>query len=130
MINHKNFKILAISKDEMGKSMKLEIELPDGTITIRWALDNFTYRRIKEITSRNYFDSLSTAYRFELVSYYISCYDSSYRGYIRCIQADRAKRIEFICSENFAGNMEWFRKEIQSIADIQHLAWENNSPAK
>jgi hypothetical protein len=46
-------------------------------------------------------------------------------GNLRCVQRRQAARIEFECSEKFAGNMEWLRNEVRSFKDIKHLLWGN-----
>lgn len=38
-INLPNFRIIEVSKDEKGRYMKLEIQLPDELSIIRWDLD-------------------------------------------------------------------------------------------
>ncbi|MGD6855922.1 hypothetical protein ACQCVO_12670 [Bacillus infantis] len=128
-MNLNNFQILDVSKDHIGRYLKLKVELPDGDSVIRWGLDEFTYRQIKEVVSKKYFDSLAIGYQYEMVSC-VGTYKESlkespgYRGTIRCIQGNRAARIEFPCSSKFAGNMEWFRKEVSGVEDIEHLLWE------
>ncbi|MGD6842520.1 hypothetical protein ACQCVH_08335 [Bacillus infantis] len=129
-MNLNNFQILDVSKDQIGRYLKLKVELPDGDSVIRWGLDEFTYRQMKEIVSKKYFDSLAIGYHYELAPY-VGTYKKNpkeppgYRGAIRCIQGNRAARIEFPCSSKFAGNMEWFRKEVSGVSDLQHLSWEN-----
>lgn len=56
--NHKNLRIIKVSNDRNGHFLKLEIILSDGIAIIRWGLDKITSKRIKEIVSINYFDSL------------------------------------------------------------------------
>lgn len=62
---------------------------------------------------------------------YVSSYQEKpksvplFYGCVRCIQGNRAKRIEFNCSGRFAGNMEWFKKDVQKMDDIKHLIWGN-----
>jgi hypothetical protein len=130
LINLSNFRIVEVSKDKVGLYIKLDVQLPDGDCIIRWELDDFTYKQIKEVVSRKHFDSLAINYLFEIVPY-VSTYQEKpksqpyYKGVIRCIQGNRAARIEFPCSERFAGNMEWFRKEVKKVEDIKHLGWEN-----
>lgn len=129
-INLDNFRIVEVSKDKVGLYIKLDVQLPDGDCIIRWDLDDFTYKQIKEVVSRKHFDSLAINYLYEIVPY-VSTYQEKtksqpyYRGVIRCIQGNRAARIEYPCSERFAGNMEWFRKEVKKVEDIKHLVWEN-----
>lgn len=61
---------------------------------------------------------LAIDYRYEIVPS-ISTYQERaksqpyYRGVIRCIQGNRVTRVKFPCSERFAGNVEWFRKEVK-----------------
>ena len=131
-INLPNFRIMEVSKDEKGRYMKLEIQLPDGLSIIRWDLDQFTYIRIKELVSKKHFDSLATDYTYELLSYAGSHQEKrksipTFVGIIRCLQGNRAIRIEFTCSERFAGNMAWFRNEIQNKDDLKHLIWQESS---
>ncbi|MEO2076581.1 MAG: hypothetical protein ABGX20_14525 [Bacillus sp. (in: firmicutes)] len=129
-INLNNFRIVEVSKDKVGRYIKLDVQLPDGDRIIRWDLDEFTYKQIKEVVSKKHFDSLAIHYLYEIVPY-VSTYQEKpksqpyFRGVIRCIQGNRAARIEFPCSERFAGNMEWFRKEVKKVEDIKHLIWEN-----
>ena len=108
--------------------MKLEIQLPDGPSIIRWILDQFTYMQIKEVVSKKHFDSLAIDYRFELVPYTTSYQEKpenihTFKGIIRCLQGDRSMRIEFICSERFAGNMAWMKNVVRHTDDIKHLIW-------
>lgn len=130
MIGMKNLRILDISKDRLGRYLKLKIELSDGDIVIRWGLDDYTYQKIKKVVSTRYFDSLATDYRYELAPYY-GCVkktqqsSTTYECRVRCIQGERATSISVSCSGKFAGNMEWFNKEVSKKADIQHLEWNN-----
>lgn len=131
-INLPNFRIIEVSKDEKGRYMKLEIQLPDELSIIRWDLDQFTYKRIKELVSKKHFDSLATDYTYELVSNASSKQEKAnsiptFVGIIRCLQGNRSIRIEFTCSERFAGNMAWFRNEIQNKDDLKHLIWQEPS---
>jgi hypothetical protein len=131
-INLPNFRLIEVSKDEKGRYMKLEIQLPDGLSIIRWDLDPFTYARIKELVSKKHFDSLATDYTYELVSNASSYQERpksipTFLGIIRCLQGNRSIRIEFTCSERFAGNMAWFRNEIQNKDDLKHLIWQELS---
>lgn len=127
--NQKNLKIIKVSKDRNGHFMKLEITLSDGIAIIRWGLDEFTSKRIKEIVSRNYFDSLEKEYHYELLPYVGTCVEKpkgerKFIGHVRCVQRRQAARIEFECSEKFAGNMEWLKKEVRTLNDIKHLFWD------
>jgi hypothetical protein len=129
-INLSNFRIIEVSKDKAGRYIKLDIRLPDGDCIVRWDLDEFTYKQIKEIVSKKYFDSLAIDYLYELVPYSLTYQEKPnshpyYRGVIRCVQGDRAARIEFPCSERFAGNMVWFRQEVNKVEDLKYLIWEN-----
>jgi hypothetical protein len=131
-LNLNNFQIIEVSKDQAGRYIKLNIELPDGDCIIRWDLDEFTYEKIKEVVSKKHFDTLAIDYLYEIVPY-VSIYQEKsksqpfYRGAIRCIQGSRAARIEFSCSVRFAGNMEWFRNEVRKVEDIEHLFWSNRA---
>jgi hypothetical protein len=49
--NHKNLRIIKVSNDKNGHFMKLEITLSDGIAIIRWGLDDFTFKKIKEIVA-------------------------------------------------------------------------------
>lgn len=127
MLNLPNFKILQVSRDLKGAYIIIIVELPDGSIQIRWDVDEFTYEEIKGITARNYFDSLAKGYYFELLPY-INTYSDQVRkvafeSHIRCVQGDRAKRIDFMCSERFAGNLEWIRQEVREVEDLKHVEW-------
>jgi len=125
-INFSNFRIMEVSKDAKGRFMKLEIQLPDELCIIRWELDQFSYLQIKEVVSKKHFDSLATDYNYELVPNTNGYQENSiptFNGIIRCIQGNRTMRIEFVCSKRFAGNMAWFRNEVQQIDDIKHLIW-------
>ncbi|WP_417900203.1 hypothetical protein ABN702_08135 [Bacillus haimaensis] len=72
-VNHKNLRIIKVSNDRNGHLMKLEITLFDGIAIIRWGLDEFTAKGIKEIVSRIYFDSLEKEYHYELLPYVGTC---------------------------------------------------------
>jgi hypothetical protein len=129
-INLSNFRVVEVSKDKIGRYLKLEVQLPDGDCLIRWDLDEVTYKQIKEVVSKKHFDSLAKDYRYEIAPYIayhqeIPKSQRYNRGVIRCIQGNRVIKIEFPCSERFAGNMEWFRKEVTKVEDIKHLFWEN-----
>ena len=131
-INLPNFRIMEVSKDAKGTYIKLEIQLPAGLSIIRWDLDQFTYTRIKELVSKKHFDSLATDYTYELLSNASSYQERAksiptFVGMIRCLQGNRSIRIEFTCSERFAGNMAWFQNEIQNKDDIKHLIWQEPS---
>ncbi|MGM0835144.1 MAG: hypothetical protein ACQEV7_03240 [Bacillota bacterium] len=128
--NHKNLRIIKVSNDRNGNFMKLAITLSDGFAIIRWSLDDFTFKRIKEIVFMNYFDKLEKEYHFELVPIVETCVENpkgerKFIGNVRCVQRRQAARIEFECSEKFAGNMEWLKREVRSLKDIKHLFWEN-----
>lgn len=106
------------------------VKLPDGLLTIRWDLDHFTYKQIKEVVTKKYFDSLANDYSYNMRPYISSYQDRAYStpvfyGAVRCIQGKRAKNVEFKCSELFAGNMEWFRNNVHYLKDIDHLKWGN-----
>lgn len=127
MFNLPNYKILRVSKDMLGHYLKVRIELLDEPIQIRWDVDELTYDEIRSITRRNYFDSLAKDFHFELLPYSSSYKDelnnTAYEGMIRCVQGDRAKRIEFICSEQFAGNLEWLRHPERNVKDLELVRW-------
>ncbi|WP_141432193.1 hypothetical protein [Bacillus sp. 03113] len=125
-----NFKIINVSRDSLGRFMKLQLPLVEGEFMIRWALDEFTYLQIKQIFSTKYFDSLAKGYRYELVSFYSHHLEKTdnktiYKGSIRCILPDRSMNIPFVCSPQFAGNMEWLTHVAKNLQDIEHLKWEN-----
>ncbi|WP_230503168.1 hypothetical protein [Sutcliffiella rhizosphaerae] len=109
--------------------MKLKIYLEGTWVTVRWGLDTDSYIKIAKIVKRNYFDSLAKEYYYELVPQ-IGIYKESpikekiFLGCLRCVQQTKAKRIEFECSEHFAGNIEWFKKDVKKLKDVEHLAWE------
>jgi hypothetical protein len=46
-------------------------------------------------------------------------------GILDAFRGTREKIFEFICSKLFAGNMEWFNREVKNIDDISHLFWDN-----
>jgi len=126
--------ILKVSRDEIGRYVKFKANLSDGTLEFRCELDAQTYKHLRKAVDTKYFDSLATEYHYDLILTYqrneMVDSDSTglpFKGVIRCTQGDRAIQMEFPCSERFAGNMEWFRKEVKSIEDIQHLAWANFS---
>jgi hypothetical protein len=88
---------------------------------------------MKEIVSKKFFDSLATGYHYELAPYAWTSKENpkeppGYKGAIRCIQGNRTARIEFPCSSKFAGNMEWFKKEVNRVEDIEHLLWKKYLP--
>ena len=126
--------ILKVSRDEIGRYVKWKANLSDGTLEFRCELDAPTYKHLRKAVDTKYFDSLATEYQYDLILTYqfnekvdLKLSDLPYNGVIRCTKSDRAIQVEFPCSERFAGNMEWFRKEVESIEDIQHLAWANFS---
>ncbi|WP_042351369.1 hypothetical protein [Bacillus massiliigorillae] len=123
-------KLLELKKDTIGRYMKLDIPLSDGTITIRWNLDAYTYQQIRAIVSKKHLDSLAIDYHYEIIPYISSNQNApnstpTRYGSIRCIQDTQGKNILFSCSDLFAGNMEWFRRYVSSTRDIAHLRWEN-----
>ncbi|MDW0114846.1 hypothetical protein QT711_16745 [Sporosarcina saromensis] len=127
VFNLPNYKILLVSKDQLGHYLKVRIELQDGPIDIRWDVDELTYGEIRSITRNNYFDSLAKDYYFELLPFASAYKDElnkpTYEGTIRCVQGDRAKRIDFICSEQFAGNLEWLRQQERTVNDLAIVRW-------
>ncbi len=125
-----NFLIEKVSKDDLGKFLKLHIQLPDGHCVIRWGLDEFTYLQMNKIVSNKYFDPLAVDYKYELVPYVSTYHDRKnnstyFKGVIRCIQGRRIARVEFICSDQFAANMEWFKKEVRNAEDVRHVLWDH-----
>ncbi|KPB03279.1 hypothetical protein AAV98_18210 [Bacillus sp. CHD6a] len=127
--NHENLKILQASKDHFGSHLKLEVTFPDGTIVIRWGLDDIDYLKIIDIVKSNYFDSLEKDYYFELMPYVVVSLDKPYGqqkllANLRCIEPKKAAKIQFECSDRFAGNLEWFKKEVRCLQDLDHLRWE------
>ncbi len=68
-INLNNFRIVEVFKDKVGRYIKLDVQLPDGDCIIRWDLDEFTYKQIKEVVSKKHFDSLAIHYLYEIVPY-------------------------------------------------------------
>ncbi|KXH87587.1 hypothetical protein AU377_02820 [Sporosarcina sp. HYO08] len=126
-MNLQNYELLKVAKDVEGGYCKVKLNLSDGPIIIRWGLDEYTYENMKKTVSRNYFDSLAKQYRFELLPYETAILDAEqwtvFKAHIRCVQGDRACRIDFPCSETFAGNLRWIRTEVTSINDLQHLEW-------
>jgi hypothetical protein len=129
-MNLNTFRIVEVSKDKVGSYIKLDVQLPDGDCIIRWDLDEMTYKNIQEVVSKKHFDSLAIDNRYEILPY-VSTYQERpnsqpyFNRVIRCIQGNRVAKVEFPCSERFAGNMEWFRKEVKKLEDIKHLFWEN-----
>ncbi|WP_226683205.1 hypothetical protein [Sutcliffiella horikoshii] len=128
--NHQNLKILKASKDPFGSHLKLSVILPDGIIVIRWGLADEDYLRIRDIIKENYFDSLEAGYQYELLPYVVVSLDKpngkqKFLANLRCVQGNKAARIEFECSQRFAGNIEWFKKEVRCIQDLEHLKWES-----
>ncbi|MCA1319577.1 hypothetical protein LC085_06590 [Bacillus tianshenii] len=110
--------------------MKLELSLSDGNATIRWGLNHLDFKKIRDIVSKNYFDSLEKEYHYELLPYVGTKIEypkgpQTFIGNVRCIQGIKAARIEFICSEQFAGNMEWLKLEVRCTEHVKHLLWEN-----
>lgn len=127
--NHQNMKILKASKDRFGSLLKLEVMLLDERIVIRWGLDDEDYIKIRDIVKNNYFDSLEVGYHYELLPYVGVSLDKpngkqKFLANLRCVQGQKAARIEFECSERFAGNMEWFKNDVKCIKDLEHLKWE------
>ncbi|WP_244951598.1 hypothetical protein [Sutcliffiella horikoshii] len=127
--DHQNMKILKASIDCFGSHLKLKITLPDGNIVIRWGLADEDYLRIRNIIKENYFDSLEGEYHYELLPYVVVSLDKpngkqKFLASLRCVQGKKAARIEFECSERFAGNIEWFKKDVRCIQDLKHLKWE------
>ncbi|WP_404469792.1 hypothetical protein [Sutcliffiella horikoshii] len=127
--NHENLKILQASKDRFGSHLKLEVTLPDERIVIRWGLDDEDYLKIRDIVKGNYFDNLEAGYHYELLPYVVVSLNKpngkqKFLANLRCVQGQKAARIEFECSERFAGNIEWFKKEVRCIKDLEHLKWE------
>ncbi|MGP7816616.1 hypothetical protein ACTXGU_05655 [Niallia sp. 01092] len=125
-----NFKIIKVSRDELGSFMKVTLPLIEGDFIIRWALDEFTYLQMKQIVSTKYFDSLAKGYQFELVPHYSHHLEKAddetiYKCSIRCVLPDRGKNIPFVCSPQFAGNMKWLTHVVKSRHEIEHLDWEN-----
>ncbi|KMJ57674.1 hypothetical protein AB685_15670 [Bacillus sp. LL01] len=127
--NHENMKILKASKDTIGSHLKLEVTLPDGSIIIRFGLDEVDYIKIRDIVKKNHFDSLEAEYHYELLPYIGVSLDKQkgeqkFIANVRCVQGQKAARIEFECSERFAGNMEWFKRDVRCLRDLEHLKWE------
>ncbi len=128
-INEENFKVLKASKDTLGSHLQLEVTLPDGKCIIRWGLDEVDYMRIKDIVKKNYFDILDAEYYYEILPYVSVSLDKpkgkqKFIASVRCVQGQKAAKIEFECSERFAGNMEWFRQEVRGLEDLESLRWE------
>lgn len=70
--------------------MKLVIKLLDGTAIIRWGLDDFTFKRLKDIVCRNYFDRLEKDYHYELLPYVGASVEKpkgkkKFIGIVRCV---------------------------------------------
>lgn len=127
--NHPNLKILKTSKDRFGSHLILEVILPDGIIVIRWGLEDEDYKKIRDVVIKSYFDNLESVYHYELLPYVGVSLDKpngkqKFLANLRCVQGKKAARIEFECSERFAGNMEWFKKDVRCIKDLEHLKWE------
>ena len=123
--------ILGVSKDKIGRYVKLRATLSDGTLDFRCELDALTYKYLRESVSKKYFDSLASGYHYDLILIYQQNvnenHDLPYKGLIRCTQGNRSIQVEFPCSERFAGNIGWFTREVKTIKDIQHLEWTNFS---
>ncbi|NLP49850.1 hypothetical protein [Bacillus sp. RO1] len=128
-VKHENLKILQASIDRFGSYLMLEVALADGRIKIRWGLDAEDYVEIRNIIKENYFDSLEGEYHYELLPYVGVSLDQpngkqKFLANLRCVQGKKAARIEFECSDRFAGNMEWFKKDVRCLQDLEHLKWE------
>ncbi|WP_404448600.1 hypothetical protein LG307_04690 [Sutcliffiella horikoshii] len=126
---HENLKILKASKDRFGSHLKLEAKVADGTVVIRWGLDDVDYLKIRDVVKNNYFDTLESGYHYELLPYIGVSLDKpngkpTFLANLRCVQGQKAARIELECSEKFAGNIEWFKKDVRCIKDLEHLEWE------
>ncbi|MGG3466838.1 hypothetical protein ABES02_04770 [Neobacillus pocheonensis] len=125
----RNYEILSVSKGIHNPFVKMKVTLSDGSAVIRFGLDEDTYENMKEIVSKNYFDSLAKGYRFELLPNYATYQELEnnqpvYMGSIKCIQGKWAKNLQFPCTARFAGNLEWFKQAVYSIEDIKHLSVE------
>ncbi|MCG1023289.1 hypothetical protein [Sutcliffiella horikoshii] len=130
IVNHENMKVLKASRDTLGSHLQLEVTLPDGKCMIRWGLDEVDYINIKDIIKKNHFDSLNAEYHYEILPYISVSLDKpkgkqKFIASVRCVQGQKAAKIEFECSERFAGNMEWFRKEVRGLEDVESLRWGN-----
>lgn len=128
-MNQENIRILNVSKDTTGCHLKLKITLPDGSAVIRWGIEEMDYKRLRDILSSNYFDSLEVHYHYELLTFIGVSLDKpkgekKFIASLRCVQGQKVAKIEFECSERFAGNMEWFRQEVRSLEDLESLRWE------
>jgi hypothetical protein len=125
--------IKSIGKDEIGYFLKIEVQLFDGEITIRWGIDQVTFRKIRSITESQYFDKLpGLKYHFSLlteVTYQIMDREEKeqkYLGKIEIIYENKRKNIQFECSKLFASNLEWF-KTIKSQEEVKHLEWKETN---
>lgn len=129
-VNHENMTILNIAKDPHGPHLKLEVTLPDGKAVIRWGLVEADYSKLRDIVTHNHFDRLDGNYYYELVPFTGVNLDKAkgkqkFIASVRCVQGQKAAKIEFECTERFAGNMEWFRLEVKGLKDLESLRWEN-----
>ena len=67
------FGILEVSKDDIGRYVKIKATYPDGEITIRWGLDSLTYVNLKSAFSTRVFDRMPNLnYGYKLLNFYSS----------------------------------------------------------
>jgi hypothetical protein len=97
------FKILEVSKDNIGNYAKIEAEFPDGVIVIRCGLDFLTYGNLKNAVSTRIFDTMpGIQYKYKLLTGYRgpSRYEmeegiEEYFGFIECVLGKQTKEIMF-----------------------------------
>ncbi len=125
-MNQENIKILNVSKDKVGCHLKLKVILPDGSTVIRWGLEETDYIKLRDIMKHNYFDRLAEDFFYELIPFTGVSLDKpkgkkKFIASVRCVQGQKVAKIEFECSERFAGNMEWYRQEVRCLEDLENL---------
>ncbi|WP_078555944.1 hypothetical protein [Bacillus alkalicellulosilyticus] len=124
-----HFVILGISKDDIGRFIKIKATFPDGEIVFRWGLDSLTYVNLNKAYSTRAFDKMPNLnYEYKLLNGYSSSPNPdntrNFSGYIECILGKQTKQIEFKCSEKFAGNLEWM-SGVKSFEELNHLIWKD-----
>jgi hypothetical protein len=121
--------ILEVSFDTIGKYIKINGHFEDGEIILRWGIDQLTFRNLRSSIEKKYFDDMvGVKYTFRLLKGYSFKIDEIgkkiYVARLECFCDHKNKEIEFVCTELFAGNMEWF-KNIKKIEEIRHMDWNN-----
>ncbi|WAH36961.1 polysaccharide deacetylase family protein [Alicyclobacillus dauci] len=122
----KTVEVLSVEEDHYGPFAKINVQLVDGEMVIRWGLDRYTYKHLRKVVYSGFGEfGPSANYRCMLLlngggsSHLPNRFVSS----LMCQLGTQWIRIEFLCSALFLSNLEWLRN-VETVQELDALCLE------